>query len=157
MQRDPVLGTGMALQGLGGENVKILVDGIPVIGRQNGNIDLGQLPLENIQRIEMIEGPLSVLYGTNALAGTINLITRKDAGTSASASVYGDNTGTVRNNARFSFSGSRYRASFHASRHYFDGWNPGDPAIPDVRRRQADSSRYQAWKPRTQWFGGFGL
>jgi len=64
---DPVLGASVTMQGTGGEHIKILVDGVPVIGRQNGAIDLGQLNLSNIERVEMIKGPMSVMYGTDAL------------------------------------------------------------------------------------------
>ncbi len=75
--QDPALGTQIQLQGLGGQHVKILVDGVPVIGRLDGEIDLSQLPLNQVERIEIIEGPLSVEYGTNAMGGVINLITKK--------------------------------------------------------------------------------
>ena len=43
----------------------------------NGNIDLSQINLNNVEQIEIIEGPLSTIYGTDALAGTINIITKK--------------------------------------------------------------------------------
>lgn len=77
MSNDPVLGSVMRLQGVSGENVKILIDGVPVVGRLGGELDLSQLPLNRVERIEIVEGPMSVEYGTNALAGVINLITRK--------------------------------------------------------------------------------
>ena len=80
IQQDNILGTGLTMQGISGENVKILINGVPVNGRQNGNIDLGQLNVNNVERIEIVEGPLSVQYGTNALAGTINIITKKKPG-----------------------------------------------------------------------------
>ncbi len=38
--QDPILGSSMQLQGVGGNNIKILIDGVPVVGRENGNIDL---------------------------------------------------------------------------------------------------------------------
>ena len=53
-----------------------MIDDVAVIGRLNGNIDLSQINLNNVERIEIVEGPLSVEYGTDALAGTINLITK---------------------------------------------------------------------------------
>lgn len=74
---DPVLGNGLAIQGLGGENVQILMDGVPVIGRLNGNIDLSQINLYNVERIEIIEGAMSAQYGSNAAGGVINLITKR--------------------------------------------------------------------------------
>ena len=51
--QDNILGTAVSMQGLGGENVKVLVDGVPVIGRQDGNLDLAQLDLTGIERVEV--------------------------------------------------------------------------------------------------------
>lgn len=153
-EMDPVLGTGMNMGGNSGENVKILIDGIPVIGRQNGNIDLAQIQLDNIQQIEIVEGPLSVLYGTNALAGTINLITRKPQKNTFAASAFGENSGTLRNNLYASFISGKHSFSISGMRNYFDGWNPGDPFFPSLKRSYADSGRYKLWKPRTQYSTG---
>lgn len=77
ISNDLILGSSLSLQGVSGQNIKIMVDGVPVIGRSGDNIDLSQLTLENIERIEIVEGPLSVNYGTNALGGVVNLITKK--------------------------------------------------------------------------------
>jgi outer membrane receptor for ferrienterochelin and colicins len=63
---DASLGTNISIQGLSGEHVKILVDGIPVIGRQSGILDLSQVVLSNVDHIEIVEGPMSVIYGSNA-------------------------------------------------------------------------------------------
>ena len=77
MGQDPSLGTSIQLQGLGGQNVKILINGVPMIGRLNGNIDVSQIPSKNIERIEIVEGPMSVVYGTDAIGGVINVITKQ--------------------------------------------------------------------------------
>ncbi len=77
VSNDLILGSSLSLQGVSGQNIKIMIDGVPVIGRSGDNIDLSQLPLENVERIEIVEGPLSVNFGTNALGGVINLITKK--------------------------------------------------------------------------------
>ena len=73
-----VFGSSIELQGVSKENVKILLDGVPVIGRLNGIIDLGQINLANVERIEIIEGPTSVFYGTDAMGGIINIISKKN-------------------------------------------------------------------------------
>lgn len=72
--------SGIGLQGISSQNVKILVDGVPLVNRNgNGNgADLSQINLQQIDRIEIVEGPMAVNYGANALAGVINLITKKD-------------------------------------------------------------------------------
>ncbi|MBL7826260.1 MAG: TonB-dependent receptor [Saprospiraceae bacterium] len=77
ISQDPLLGSALSINGLKGENLKILVDGVPVVGRLNGSIDAGQLPLNAVQQVEIIEGAQSLLYGSEASAGVINLITRK--------------------------------------------------------------------------------
>ncbi|MBV8256001.1 MAG: TonB-dependent receptor [Chitinophaga sp.] len=74
---DNVLGSNLIMQGITGQNVKILVDGVPMISGEGNEFDLQQLHLNQVERVEIIQGPLSVEYGTNALAGTINLITRR--------------------------------------------------------------------------------
>ena len=74
---DPILGNGLRIQGIGGENIQIMIDGVPVIGRVGGNIDLSQINLQNVQRIEIIEGAMSAQYGSNASGGVVNIITQK--------------------------------------------------------------------------------
>tara|TARA_R110001592_G_scaffold344230_1_gene635331 strand:+ start:1478 stop:3751 length:2274 start_codon:yes stop_codon:yes gene_type:complete len=81
--------SGISMQGISGQNVKILLDGIPLVNRNgNGNAaDLSQINLNNIERIEIVEGPMAVNYGANALAGVINLISYKDAENTTEISV----------------------------------------------------------------------
>jgi outer membrane receptor for ferrienterochelin and colicins len=74
---DLILGSGIQMNGVGGENIKILIDGVPVIGRLNGNVDLSQIPLYNVLRVEIVQGSLSAVYGSNASGGVINIITKK--------------------------------------------------------------------------------
>lgn len=76
LQQDLVLGSSLTMMGLGGQNIQIMIDGVPIIGRQGGNVDLGQINLDQVLRVELVEGPLGVAYGTNALAGVINIITK---------------------------------------------------------------------------------
>ena len=70
-------GNGIQLRGLDPAYTLILVDSEPVIGRNGGTYDLGKLPVGNIERIEVVRGPVSALYGSEALAGVINIITKK--------------------------------------------------------------------------------
>ena len=74
---NPAFGAGIEMHGISKENIKILIDGVPLIGRVNGVLNLNQINLDNIERIEVVEGPVSVFYGTDAMGGTINLITKK--------------------------------------------------------------------------------
>lgn len=65
----------ISFMGMSGRNVKILVDGVPMLDRGEIRESLNQIDIHQIERIEIVEGPLSVIYGTDALAGVINIIT----------------------------------------------------------------------------------
>ena len=68
-------GEGIQLQGLDSDYTLILVDGAPLVGRTAGTLDLSRLTVGNIKQIEIVKGASSSLYGSEALAGVINIIT----------------------------------------------------------------------------------
>ncbi|WIG95291.1 TonB-dependent receptor [Myxococcus sp. SDU36] len=70
-------GATVQLQGLSPEYVLVLVDGERVAGRVAGSVDLSRLSTEDIEQVEVVKGPSSVLYGSDAVAGVVNLITRR--------------------------------------------------------------------------------
>jgi outer membrane receptor for ferrienterochelin and colicins len=82
VQIDPVVGSGagVILQGLGSDRVLVLLDGAPVAGRIGGEFDISRISPSQLERVEIVEGPQSTLYGSTALGGVINLLTRRDAG-----------------------------------------------------------------------------
>ncbi len=158
LQQDNILGAGMSLQGISGENVKFLMDGVPMIGRLSGNIDLSQINVNNIERIEFIEGPLSVQYGTNALAGTINIIT-KNASTKkliTGVTGYYESIGTYNLTADANVYFKKHSIQVSGGRNYFDGWNSSDATFFLPESRIADSTRFKQWKPKEQYFASFG-
>ncbi|MFH1761599.1 MAG: TonB-dependent receptor plug domain-containing protein, partial [bacterium] len=67
------------IRGLGdrGRNIMVLVDGRPVKMGIFGCTITHSLPLDNIERVEVVRGPASVLYGSDAMGGVLNIITRK--------------------------------------------------------------------------------
>ncbi|MEZ4898231.1 MAG: TonB-dependent receptor [Saprospiraceae bacterium] len=75
-----MLGTGVQMQGLDPDYTQILIDGEPLTGRSGGTLDLSRIVLGNVQQIEILKGPASSLYGSNALAGVINIITEQPVG-----------------------------------------------------------------------------
>ena len=62
------------MQGFGGNSVLFLVDGERIAGETLDNIDYNRLNLDNVQRVEIIKGAASSLYGSNAVGGVVNLI-----------------------------------------------------------------------------------
>lgn len=143
IQQDNILGAGLSMQGISGENVKILLNGVPLNGRQNGNIDLGQLNVNNVERIEVVEGPLSVQYGTNALAGTINIITKKNPSKplDLQASFYHESVGHYNVHANLGIQEGVHSLMTSGGRNFFAGWS------------DANYGRFQTWKPKIQYFG----
>ncbi|MCY0968071.1 TonB-dependent receptor plug domain-containing protein [Chryseobacterium wangxinyae] len=82
---EPNSGTGDSnarIMGLGGAYTKVLIDNIPVVSDQGmGNqVDLSKINVNNIERIEIVKGAMGVEYGNNAVAGVINIITKKNYG-----------------------------------------------------------------------------
>ena len=69
--------TDVNIMGMSGQNVKVLFDGIPLVDRESTKQSLSQIDINTVERIEIVEGPMSVVYGTDALAGVINIITKK--------------------------------------------------------------------------------
>lgn len=73
----PTGNTYIGFRGIAKDNVAILVNGIPL--NQDGNYDLESISADIIDRIEVVKGGATVLYGSNASAGVINIITNKKA------------------------------------------------------------------------------
>jgi outer membrane receptor for ferrienterochelin and colicins len=149
ISQDGVLGSQMSMMGVSGQNVKILIDGVPVIGRLDGNIDISQINLNNIERIEIIEGPMSVIYGTDALGGVINLITKKPTNKQYNISInsYLETVGTYNFDANVGFKYKSFAVSASGGRNYFNGFSTVT----------GDTIRAQQWKPREQLFGDIQL
>ena len=68
-------GEGLQLQGLDSQYTLILVDGVPLIGRSAGTLDISRITVGNIKQIEIVKGASSSLYGSEALGGVVNIIT----------------------------------------------------------------------------------
>ncbi len=98
---------GVTVRGLNA-GVLLLVDGIPFMGANHGvgadlgsPFDLRAVPLESVERIELVKGASSAIYGSNAAAGVINIITRKGADkSSASVKVEGGSGGWFKGTVR---------------------------------------------------------
>lgn len=72
-------GQGIQIQGFDPAYTLILIDGLPLIGRSTGIFELSRITTNNIDRIEIVKGPTSSLYGSEAMAGVVNIITAEPA------------------------------------------------------------------------------
>src|SRR5258705_8891454 len=100
------------LRGANSNQVAVMIDGVRITDPSSPNnvVDLSELSLTNVERIEIIEGSHSTLYGGGAIGGAINIITKKNAaqgfhGTgSMQAGTFGNQTSTLSTNANLSYS-----------------------------------------------------
>ena len=67
----------LQIQGFSSDYTLILIDGEPVVGRNAGALDLERLSVTSVEQVEIVRGPLSSRYGSDALAGVVNLVTRR--------------------------------------------------------------------------------
>ncbi len=70
-------GTGVELLGFDTDHILVMVDGMKLIGRVNGQLDVAQIPVDHIDRIEVVKGATSALYGSEAMGGVINILTKQ--------------------------------------------------------------------------------
>ncbi len=147
------------IMGMSGNNVKVLIDGIPMIDRLSKKQSLSQIDVNTIERIEIVEGPMSVTYGTDALAGVINIITKKGGAKdtnhfSLNARIqeetlgneyqpfYGKGNHIESVNAQYGFKNGIYLGGSF-TRNDFGGWQGNL------------TGRKKEWPSKTQYLGGF--
>src|SRR5438093_11542555 len=75
--------TSVFTRGLRSEHTQVLLDGVPINQGLQGAFNFADLTTENIDRIEVVRGPQSTLYGPRALAGVIQIFTKRGEGTPA--------------------------------------------------------------------------
>ncbi|HEY0800655.1 MAG TPA: TonB-dependent receptor [Steroidobacteraceae bacterium] len=108
--------TSLFLRGTNSDHVLVLIDGIKIGSATFGSAALEQLPVEQINRIEIVRGPRSSLYGSEALGGVIQIFTRHgdpDAAGEPSMSISGGSHATYQGEAGYSgsYGNSWYNAS----------------------------------------------
>ena len=103
----------LSLQGLSADQVLVLIDGLPITASTSSTVDLSQYLLDDVERIEVVKGASSAQYGSSAMGGVVNVITRRQAaGFGGAASVSLGSYGNQNDSGR-SFSANNRHARFH--------------------------------------------
>ena len=122
-------GAGIRMQGLDPRYTLVLVDGERVIGTTDGVVDLARIPAERIERIEIVRGAASALYGSDAVGGVVNIITREPAAPLSSQTLvsYGSRN-TLDASEAVGANRDDWDAALQLGYHRTDGydWDPGD-------------------------------
>ncbi|NIA22788.1 MAG: TonB-dependent receptor [Proteobacteria bacterium] len=77
----------IAMRGAFSRDVTVMIDGLPINSSFNGSPDLSMIPLNAIERIEVVEGPISALYGSGSISGIVNIVTKNDTKNSFSIEI----------------------------------------------------------------------
>lgn len=113
------------LRGTESDQTLVLIDGVPINPGTGGSAALQNIRPEMIERIEIVKGPRSALYGTEAIGGVINIITRKDAdGLQGSAGLKTGSYATRSVDAGLSYGDTDTQFSLHAADAQSDGIPP---------------------------------
>lgn len=113
--------TSLFLRGGESDYVKVLVDGVP-LNAPGGYVDLAALTVDNVERVEVVRGPASVLYGSDAVSGVVQLFTRGGHGPAqGGAALTGGSRGSWTGELWGSAGGARLGGSLAAARSRTDG------------------------------------
>jgi vitamin B12 transporter len=127
--------TSAFLRGTNEDQVLVLIDGIRVGSATLGTTAIENLPLEQVERIDVVRGPRSSLYGSEAIGGVIQIFTRRGAGAlSPSLAVSGGSFGTQQASAGLAGGGGDSWFNLSGSYLNSEGFNArsGVPAEPDA-------------------------
>lgn len=124
---DGSMGSHIQLNGLNNDYILILIDGKRMNGDVGGQNDLNLLNPANIERIEIVKGAASSLYGSDAIAGVINIITKKhhdktEFTSTSRVGAYGD----VRESASLGLTIGKVKSMTGVNFHHTDGWRNTD-------------------------------
>lgn len=116
----------VAIRGGGVEQVLVLVDGVRVSDAQTGHFDLDlTVPLDDVERIEILRGPGSAVYGADAFGGVINIVTRRRGRSELSGRVEGGSFASVGVAGSAHYANEAIRAGVTAEHRRSDGHRPG--------------------------------
>ena len=118
------MGSQMQMNGLGNSYILILIDGKRIHGDNGGENDLGLIDPHNIEKIEIVKGASSALYGSDAIAGVINIITKKHAGEGLliENTTRGGSYGDLRQHNGIAISMGKWSSYTNFQLQHSDGW-----------------------------------
>jgi len=137
--------TSVFTRGLRSEHTQVLLDGVPINQGLQGAFNFADLTTDNIDRIEIVRGPQSTLYGPRALAGVIQIFTKQGEGTpGATFAAEGGSYDTFRESVQSEGKIGMFDYSFGASR------LDTDNARPNNQYRNTAAIADVGWSPNEQ-------
>ena len=147
------MGSHLQMNGLGNSFVLILIDGRRLHGDNGGENDLSLIDPHNIERIEIVKGASSALYGSDAIAGVINIITRKhhEQGVMVENTSRVGSYGDIRQHNGLALNYGRLSSYTNFQLQHSDGWqNTSEEALAQTEYHITDS-RNKTVNRHTNW------
>lgn len=135
--RPTAMGSNLTLNGLSNKYILIMVNGKRMNGDISGNTDLSRIDMSRVKRIEIVKGAASSLYGSDAMAGVINIITDQphDLLNVVSQTRFGGNSSFIQN-VNADVNAGKFSSSTSYQRRQADGWR-----LSDESEKAADSTK----------------
>lgn len=156
-------GQSASMQGLSGKHVLVLVDGVPLTQNANAGFDLNQIDPYGIQQVEVVKGGASALYGSQAMGGVINVITKSptsrlsyylDANSGYIANNKDDESGNLPNNIKAGVSGREQNTAIGYQLQFSRRARPAfDLDTTTITKDGAESERYNGSLKLDRYFG----
>ena len=147
-------GSGIQLQGLDPAYTLILLDGEPLTGRNAGILNLDRIAVGNIRQVEIVKGPATSLYGSDAIAGVINILTEKPEKPGSSIQIHRATNNTWGITAAADLCGPKASLQLFGNRYSTNGYDL-DPLVygktVDPYRNYSFSAKATVnWNTRTE-------
>ncbi len=149
--------TSTFLRGTNSDHVLILLDGIIIGSATTGTAALELVPISQIERIEVVRGPRSSLYGSEAIGGVIQIFTKKGRDIKTASASYGTNN-TIDVDATLGLTGEHTRFNLSAGHYSTDGFNVTNDSEDDDDGHSSNSVNINirhAWTTNTDIHAGF--
>lgn len=147
------MGSQMQMGGLGNNYILILIDGKRIHGDVGGENDLSLIDPSNIDRIEIVRGASSALYGSDAIAGVINIITKhpKEQGILVENTTRGGSYGDLRQHNTLAFNYGRFSSQTNFQLQHSDGWQNTGTEYTGSSEEPITDSRNKTVNRHTNW------
>ena len=147
------MGSQMQMNGLGNNYILILIDGKRIHGDVGGENDLGLIDPNNIERIEIVKGASSALYGSDAIAGVVNIITKKhhQQGIQLDNKTRVGSYGDLRQHNGIAFHSGKWSTYTNFQLQHTDGWQNTSVEAPALTEFLITDSRNKTVNRYTNW------
>ena len=147
------MGSHLQMNGLGNSYVLILIDGHRLYGDNGGENDLALIDPHNIEKIEIVKGASSALYGSDAIAGVINIITKKhrEKGLMAENTTRVGSYGDIRQHDGIALNYGKFSSYTNFQLQHSDGWQNTSEEAPSQTEYHITDSRNKTVNRHTNW------